>query len=489
MFRLIPAILAKYTNFPYCLATSRAARSVKCKHKLILTGTPIQNSVNELWAVFDFLMPNFLGSSASFAKDFATPIARSQMPDASAACIAEGFTKLRAIHQKVLPFILRREKEQVLSELPPKNIVTIKVSMSPVQAALYKDLCSDSRVRKSLNLLSESLRTNSSNQMVNNDSMKSLLALRLLCTHPHLVLSEEKANESPGLWYHHSLSGKMLALLQLLREAGIFNEHLHAADYDCSLMYCDDEDSDLEVDTTFIEAASGLGVVPNLLVKENDCKCLIFAQFTKSLDLLEDICIKKLMPSLSYRRLDGRVPTSCRTRIVNEFNNCSEVKVLLLTTRVGGLGTSRKNAFIHTFRSNNYDYSTGLNLTAANMVVFLELDYNPFADLQAMDRAHRIGQSKTVNVYKLVTSNSIEERIIELQERKVATSNAVVNTENSTMFSMGTDRLLDVFSFEEEGGSKETRREFDLDGIIDTCAEDYASLSVEHFVQSLALPA
>ena len=110
------------------------------------------------------------------------------------------------------------------------------------------------------------------------------------------------------------------------------------------------------------------------------------------------------------------------------------------------------------------------------------MDYNPFSDLQAMDRAHRIGQKNSIDVYRIVTIDSVEEKILELQNRKVATSNAIVNTDNSTMFSMGTDRLLDVFHFE---NIREETEVFDLDSIVDRCAEDYMSLTVKYFSERL----
>ena len=120
--------------------------------------------------------------------------------------------------------------------------------------------------------------------------------------------------------------------------------------------------------------------------------------------------------------------------------------------------------------------------------MFLENDFNPFVDLQAMDRAHRIGQTKSVNVYSFVTENSIEERIMEVQKKKREVSDAIVNTDNSSLYSMGTDRLLDIFSFknsdggESEGGLEGT---VDLDELLDRYSEDYASLSVEKFLRSL----
>jgi hypothetical protein len=128
-------------------------------------------------------------------------------------------------------------------------------------------------------------------------------------------------------------------------------------------------------------------------------------------------------------------------------------------------------------------------LTGADTVIFLENDFNPFADLQAMDRAHRIGQNRTVNVYRLCMQDSIEDRILELQERKVQTSNAIVNSDNSTIFSMGTDRLFDIFTVRYGGKDEVDRKsthddkacsdDIDMDGIINRFCDDYASFGVD----------
>jgi len=124
------------------------------------------------------------------------------------------------------------------------------------------------------------------------------------------------------------------------------------------------------------------------------------------------------------------------------------------------------------------------------MVLFLENDYNPFADLQAMDRAHRLGQTRSVNVYSIVTEGSIEEKIIELQQKKVAVSDAIVNTENSSMCSLGTDKLLDIFEFrsgQDPRGENDEKMSssFDLDALLERYGEEYSSLSVDSFLKGL----
>merc|ERR1712227_545081 len=145
------------------------------------------------------------------------------------------------------------------------------------------------------------------------------------------------------------------------------------------------------------------------------------------LDMVQNDVLKKMLPSVQFLRLDGSVEANKRQDIVNKFNSDPSYDALLLTTSVGGLG---------------------LNLTGADTVIFVEHDWNPQKDLQAMDRAHRIGQKKTVNVYRLVTKNTVEEKIMSLQRFKLNIANSVVQSDNSSLNSMSTHQLLDLFSLQ-----------------------------------------
>ncbi|KAL3945300.1 MAG: hypothetical protein SGBAC_000648 [Bacillariaceae sp.] len=457
--------------------TSRASRRLKSEHKLVLTGTPVQNKVFEVWSTFDFLMPNFLGSASSFSKEFAKPISKGQGIGASATDVATSMDTLKLLHQQVLPFILRREKDQVLQELPPKTITTIKCEMSETQSRMYEDFCSCASAKQSMEDLQRAIDSMKksddplSASHLGSNVLTSFLYLRLLCTYPSLVDSDSDQwmatkQDSPAL------SGKLQALSELLRDAGIQSQmdKLTAADNDTSLLYCDEESGgdleDLAVES-MLEPEALDSRQMNATASGKRSKCLIFAQFTKSLDVVEKLLLRRNMGSdVGYVRLDGRVPQDKRSCIVDQFNKDDELRVMLLTTRIGGLG---------------------LNLTA-DTVIFLEHDWNPHTDLQAMDRAHRIGQKKHVNVYSLVTADSIEENIMKLHEVKLAMSEAIVNTENSTLFSMGTDRLLDIFRFRSEAGSKESSADLSktLDALVDRYDEEYQDLSERDFVTGFA---
>lgn len=450
------------------LATARAARCIRARHKLILTGTPIQNRVQELWATFDFLSPNFLGTSKAFQRNFANPIAKSQLPGASAQAIADGMVKLKLLHQQVLPFILRREKDHVLTELPPKTLTIVRVPMSNIQASAYHSFgIAKSATLRSMEDAIGNAKVDETGAVpfFSRDVLKSLLFLRLLCTHPTLVLSPDQRETVPESWKTFRASGKMQALAELLSEAGIYESDLAGADRDESFLYIDDsigDDAKIEDDEFLQSTESSTGTLVSNIAAQPDkpkSKCLIFSQFTKSLDAVEEFLFQSHMSDLKYVRLDGTVSASKRMDVVDRFNKDASIAVMLLTTRAGGLG---------------------LNLTAANIVIFLESDYNPFADIQAIDRTRRIGQTKVVHVYRIVTCESIEEQILRLQEKKIAVSNAVVNTENSSMFSMGTDRLLDIVVGRDEQDNA-AKIEFDLEGLLERCSEDYKSLSVKSF--------
>lgn len=153
-------------------------------------------------------------------------------------------------------------------------------------------------------------------------------------------------------------------------------------------------------------------------------RVLIFCQLKPMLDLIEKSLFRKHMPSVSYLRLDGSVPSEKRHGICNTFNSDPSIDVLLLTTSVGGLG---------------------LTLTGADTVIFVEHDWNPMKDLQAMDRAHRLGQKKVVNVYRLITKNTLEQKIMGLQRFKLHVAGSVITQQNSGLDTMESDQILDLF--------------------------------------------
>ncbi len=309
--------------------SARALRRLQTRHSLCLTGTPMENHLGELWAQFDWLMPGFLGDSRQFAANWRKPI-------------EDNGETLRAalLAQRVRPFILRRRKQDVASELPPRTEVIKRVQLQGQQRELYESVrvAADVQVRRVLQ------RQDFNGAQIS--ILDALLKLRQVCCDPHLV----KGNK-PG-------PNMERAKLELLAD-----------------------------------------MLPALV--EEGRRVLVFSQFTELLDLIAE---QLQILSLPFLSLTGKTPPKERGSVVQRFQ-AQEVPMLLLSLKAGGIG---------------------LNLTAADTVIHMDPWWNPAVEEQAIARAHRIGQDQPVFVYKLVVQGSIEERMLELQARKLALTNTVL---------------------------------------------------------------
>lgn len=380
-------------------ANSKLSKSVKmlrANHRLILSGTPIQNNVLELWSLFDFLMPGFLGTEKVFNERFAKPIAASRNAKSSSKEQEAGALALEALHKQVLPFLLRRLKEEVLADLPPKIIQDYYCELSDLQKSLYENFVKDQKAEVEDDV------EHGDNKSNKQHIFQALQYMRKLCNHPALVLNPkhpqyEKVTKQLAAKHENvrniKFAPKLQALQELLLDCGIGTPASNSV-------------------------TPGSGVI-------SQHRALIFCQLKDMLDMVENDLLKKLMPTVSFMRLDGTTDAKDRQGIVQQFNGDPSIDVLLLTTHVGGLG---------------------LNLTGADTVIFVEHDWNPMNDLQAMDRAHRIGQKKVVNVYRLITRGTLEEKIMGLQKFKLNIASSIINQQNSGLTSMDTDQLLDLFN-------------------------------------------
>uniref|UniRef100_A0A8C7DKT9 B-TFIID TATA-box binding protein associated factor 1 n=1 Tax=Oncorhynchus kisutch TaxID=8019 RepID=A0A8C7DKT9_ONCKI len=386
---------------------SKAIKQLAANFRVILSGTPIQNNVLELWSLFDFLMPGFLGTERQFAARYGKPILASRDAKSSSREQEAGVLAMEALHRQVLPFLLRRMKKDVLQDLPPKIIQDYYCNLSPLQVQLYEDFAkSRAKVSVEDTISTASIHEEEKPKLkATGHVFQALQYLRKLCNHPGLVLlpqhPEYKRITDQLAAQHSSLrdiqhSPKLSALKQLLLDCGL--------------------------------GSSGSAEGTEAVVAPH--RVLIFCQLKSMLDIVEHDLLKPQLPAVTYLRLDGSVPTGLRHSIVSRFNNDPSIDVLLLTTHVGGLG---------------------LNLTGADTVVFVEHDWNPMRDLQAMDRAHRIGQKRVVNVYRLITRGTLEEKIMGLQKFKMSIANTVISQENASLQSMGTDQLLNLFTLDKEG--------------------------------------
>lgn len=387
-----------------------AVKQLKAQNRLILSGTPIQNNIMDLWSLFDFLMPGFLGTERQFQATYGKPLLAARDPKCSAKDAEAGALAMEALHKQVMPFLLRRTKDEVLSDLPEKIIQDRYCDLSPVQLKLYEQF-SGSHVKQEITSMvkvdgsMDSGDGNGTSAKASTHVFQALQYLLKLCSHPLLVLGEK---------IPESLSAHLLELFPA--SSDIISE-LHKPHYSPKLVALQEilEECGIGVDVSTSEGAVSVG----------QHRVLIFAQHKALLDIIEKDLFQTHMKSVTYLRLDGSVEPEKRFDIVKTFNSDPTIDALLLTTHVGGLG---------------------LNLTSADTLVFMEHDWNPMRDHQAMDRAHRLGQRKVVNVHRLIMRGTLEEKVMSLQRFKLSVANAVINAENSSLKTMNTDQLLDLFA-------------------------------------------
>ncbi|GIL55055.1 hypothetical protein Vafri_10704, partial [Volvox africanus] len=428
---------------------THACKRVVAQHRLLLSGTPIQNDVLEMWSLFDFLMPGFLGPEKAFRAKFGKALQEARVSKRGSREAEAGLLALEGLHRSLLPFVLRRTKGQVLSDLPPKIITDIYCELSDLQARLYADFQQSKASAEAVEALrsGEARRAAAAGSDDTGDGggaitcssphvFASLQYLRKLCSHPAMVMDL-------GLPAHVAVAATVLRTTDAAGVEAALRRLKHApklAALRDLLATCAIISPTAEGDE---EAAVGVGSCAGAGAGSSTCgddaadgsggdsgggsggsghRMLVFAQHKALLDIVE----RDLMTpyGVSYLRLDGSVEASARFGIVQRFNTDPTIDVLLLTTGVGGVG---------------------LNLTAADTVVFLEHDWNPMKDMQAMDRAHRLGQRRTVNVYRILTRGTLEERVMGLQQFKMDVAAAVVNADNMSMDNMDTASLLDVF--------------------------------------------
>ena len=344
--------------------TTLAVKRLASNHRLILSGTPIQNNVLELWSLFDFLMPGFLGAEKVFLDRFAKPIAASRFSKSSSKEQEAGALAIEALHKQVLPFLLRRLKEEVLDDLPPKILQNYYCDLSDLQKRLFEDFA-----KKERQALTEA--AGSEDKEAKQHIFQALQYMRKLCNSPSLVVKE-------GHKQYDAIQS------QLTKQHSHLKDIAHAP----KLTALRDLLVDCGIGIANPTGSAEITAEPNYVSQH---RALIFCQMKEMLDIVQNDVIRKLLPSVQFLRLDGSVEASKRQQIVNQFNTDPSYDCLLLTTSVGGLG---------------------LNLTGADTVIFVEHDWNPQKDLQAMDRAHRIGQRKVVNVYRLITRGTLEEKIL-----------------------------------------------------------------------------
>ena len=309
---------------------SKTIKSLKSNTKIALTGTPIENSVLELWSIFDFIMPGYLANKDKFQRLYNVK-----------NFDEENNKKLTKLNNQIKYFILRRKKKDVASDLPDKIENNIYIELEDTQKKIYA-----AEVQKTREKFDEMVK-NEGFTKARFEILQLIGKLKQICIDPSLVFEN-----------YNGESAKIEELLKIIKE-----------------------------------------------VKENGHKMLLFTTYKKALDLV----IPKLEQNgISSYYIDGSVPSKKRMELVEKFNS-DKTDVFIITLKAGG---------------------TGLNLTSATVVIHLDLWWNPQVENQATDRAHRIGQKKTVEVIRLIAKGTIEERIVELQEKKKQLAEILVDGED-----------------------------------------------------------
>ena len=325
---------------------AKAIKELKGETRYALTGTPIENSLAELWSIFDYIMPGYLFQYKKFKSKYETPIVKEESKEAMG--------KLKML---IEPFVLRRTKKEVLTELPEKTITVLNNNMDEEQEKIYM-----SYLAKAKQEVADQIKINGfekSQIMI----LAALTRLRQICCHPGLFISDYKGESS-----------KLNQCMEIIEDA----------------------------------VSSGH-------------KILLFSGYTSMFDIIQTELIKR---DIKYFKLTGSTKVSERIKLVDDFNNNPDIKIFLISLKAGG---------------------TGLNLTGADMVIHYDPWWNASAENQATDRAYRIGQKNNVQVYKLITSNSIEEKIYELQQKKSELVDNMLSTKTSFISKFSKEEIMKLF--------------------------------------------
>nr|MBP7212531.1 DEAD/DEAH box helicase [bacterium] len=342
-------ILDESQNIKNCMSqTSQAVKNLKAQHKLALSGTPIENKLEELWSVFDFLMPGFLFSMSEFNFRYVNPIME-----------RSDKTVEKRLKLQIYPFILRRMKRDVAKDLPDKVENVAYCEMTPEQKDFYLDVLDSTKEE-----LFKSIEQNGLEKS-RLSIFSALLRLRQICCHPRLYDKDKLKGDI--------LSGKFESLKEMLEE----------------------------------------------IISEGH-RVLLFSQFVNMLDIVKGWLEREDIP---FEYLTGK--TKDRQGAVERFNSNPNIPIFLVSLKAGG---------------------TGLNLTGADYVIHYDPWWNPAVEDQATDRAYRIGQTKKVFVYRLITKGTVEEKIQKLKQRKRDLVDSVISVDRNIVKSLTMDDVREIFT-------------------------------------------
>ncbi|XP_032277647.1 DNA repair and recombination protein RAD54B isoform X2 [Phoca vitulina] len=377
------------------IKTTTALISLSCEKRVILTGTPVQNDLQEFFALIDFVNPGILGSLSSYRKIYEEPIIISRQPSASEEEKELGEKRAAELTCLTGLFILRRTQEVINKYLPPKIENVVFCRPRALQVELYRKLLNSQAVRFCLQGL-----------LGNSPHLICIGALKKLCNHPCLLFSSIKEKEYSSTWDGNEERSLYEGLVDVF-----------PADYN-PLMFAEEESGKLQV------LLKLLAVIHELRPTE---KVVLVSNYTQTLNILQEVCKRH---GYTYTRLDGQTPVSQRQQIVDCFNSkYSSDFIFLLSSKAGGVG---------------------LNLIGGSHLILYDIDWNPATDIQAMSRVWRDGQKHPVHIYRLLTTGTIEEKIYQRQISKQDLSGAVVDlTKTSEHIQFSVEELKNLFTLHE----------------------------------------
>ncbi|XP_060736675.1 DNA excision repair protein ERCC-6-like 2 isoform X2 [Tachysurus vachellii] len=381
---------------------TQAMKALKCKVRIGLSGTILQNNLEELWCVMDWANPRCLGPLSSFKTRFSDPIEQGQKHSATKRALAEGRKAVQALANILCRWLLRRTKALISDQLPKKDDRVVYCSMTDFQQAVYRAVldtddvrlllqssekcpCSSGRSRRKC-----CYKLGSDGVPVRHMYFTYLTILRKVANHVALLQSKEGTSEKQE---------KCVTAIctQVFKKFPDFTERCKQAAFEAMS------------DPIYSGKMKVLQKLLNHFITRKD-KVLLFSLSTKLLDVLENYCMAE---GLEYCRLDGNTKSKDRIHIVKEFNTSNDINICLVSTMAGGVG---------------------LNFVGANVVVLFDPTWNPANDLQAIDRAYRIGQCKDVKVFRLISLGTVEEIIYLRQIYKQQLQSSVIGNENARRY-------------------------------------------------------
>ncbi|XP_051135736.1 protein CHROMATIN REMODELING 25 isoform X2 [Andrographis paniculata] len=381
--------------------TNRALASLSCQRRILLSGTPMQNDLEEFYAMVNFTNPGILGDAAYFRRYYEMPIICGREPTSTEEEKKLGSERSAELSAKVNQFILRRTNALLSNHLPPKLVEVVCCKLTPLQAVLYNHFIHSKNVKRVI-----------TEEAKHSKILAYITALKKLCNHPKLIYDTIKS-KSPG----------MSEFEDCLR---FFPQEMFSGR---SGMWTGG-------DGAWVELSGKMHVLARLLAqlrRRTDDRIVLVSNYTQTLDLFAQICRERRYP---YLRLDGTTSISKRQKLVNRFNDPSKDEfAFLLSSKAGGCG---------------------LNLIGGNRLVLFDPDWNPANDKQAAARVWRDGQKKRVYIYRFLSAGTIEEKVYQRQMSKEGLQKVIQQeqTDSEKGNLLSTEDLRDLFTFRESASSE-----------------------------------